>query len=63
MWVDMELKLQKTEIVYCKDSNRGGDCPGAEYDFLGLYVLAPERKKTAGEDSSLYLLLQSATAQ
>jgi RNA-directed DNA polymerase len=31
----LELHLEKTKIVYCKDSNRRGDYPNISFDFLG----------------------------
>jgi group II intron reverse transcriptase/maturase len=41
----LELNLQKTKIVYCKDSNRRGDYPDQKCDFLG-YTFRPRRTKT-----------------
>ena len=40
----LELHLQKTRIVYCKDDNRRGDYPEQEFDFLG-YTFRPRRAK------------------
>jgi RNA-directed DNA polymerase len=40
----LELNLQKTKIVYCKDSNRRGDYPEQKFDFLG-YTFRPRRAK------------------
>ena len=40
----LELNLQKTKIVYCKDSNRGGDYPDQKFDFLG-YTFRPREAK------------------
>jgi len=36
----LELNLQKTKIVYCKDANRRGDYPEQKFDFLG-YTFQP----------------------
>ena len=41
----LELNLQKTRIVYCKDSNRRGNYPEQKFDFLG-YTFRPRRAKT-----------------
>jgi RNA-directed DNA polymerase len=40
----LELSLQKTKIVYCKDSNRREDYPDQKFDFLG-YTFRPRRAK------------------
>jgi len=32
----LELNLQKTRIVYCKDDRRKGNYPGVKFDFLGF---------------------------
>lgn len=40
----LELNLQKTKIVYCKDSNRRGDYPEQKLDFLG-YAFRPRIAK------------------
>jgi RNA-directed DNA polymerase len=36
----LEMHADKTKIVYCKDSNRRGDYPNVEFDFLG-YAFKP----------------------
>ena len=41
----LELNLQKTKIVYCKDDYRRGDYPEQKFDFLG-YTFRPRRAKT-----------------
>lgn len=41
----LELNLQKTRIVYCKDDNRRGDYPEQKFDFLG-YTFRPRTSKT-----------------
>jgi RNA-directed DNA polymerase len=40
----LELNLQKTKIVYCKDDNRRGGYPEQKFDFLG-YTFRPRRAK------------------
>jgi RNA-directed DNA polymerase len=32
----LELHPEKTKLVYCKDSNRGGKYPNEKFDFLGF---------------------------
>ena len=41
----LELNLQKTKVVYCKDDNRRGDYPEQKFDFLG-YTFRPRTSKT-----------------
>ena len=41
----LELNVQKTKIIYCKDSNRREDYPEQKFDFLG-YTFRPRRTKT-----------------
>ena len=40
----LELNLQKTKIVYCKNSNRRGDYPVQKFDFLG-FTFQPRKAK------------------
>ena len=40
----LELNLQKTRIVYCKDDDRRRDYPEQKFDFLG-YTFRPRRAK------------------
>lgn len=40
----LELNLQKTKVVYCKDSNRRGNYPEQKFDFLG-YTFRPRSAK------------------
>lgn len=40
----LELSLQKTKIVYCKDDNRRGEYPDQKFDFLG-FTFRPRRAK------------------
>jgi group II intron reverse transcriptase/maturase len=56
----LELHLQKTKTVYCKDDDRRGDDPEQKFDFLG-YTFRPWRAKTAMVAFSSGLILQSAT--
>jgi group II intron reverse transcriptase/maturase len=41
----LELHLQKTRIVFCKDDDRRGDYPEQKFDFLG-YTFRPRRAQT-----------------
>jgi RNA-directed DNA polymerase len=41
----LELNLQKTRIIYCKNDNRRGDYPEQKFDFLG-YTFRPRRAKS-----------------
>ena len=41
----LELHPQKTKIVYCKDSNRRGQYPNQQFDFLG-YTFRPRSAMT-----------------
>jgi group II intron reverse transcriptase/maturase len=40
----LELHLQKTRVVYCKDDDRRRDYPEQKFDFLG-YTFRPRRAK------------------
>ncbi|MFH1629931.1 MAG: group II intron reverse transcriptase/maturase [Pseudomonadota bacterium] len=40
----LDLHLQKTRVVYCKDDDRRGDYPEQKFDFLG-YTFRPRRAK------------------
>jgi RNA-directed DNA polymerase len=47
--VGLELNLDKTRIVYCKDSNRTGSHEHEQFTFLG-YTFRPRRARNkAGE--------------
>ena len=41
----LELNLQKTRVVYCKDDNRRGDYPEQKFDFLG-YTFRPRTSRS-----------------
>ena len=41
----MQLNLEKTRIVYCKDDDRKGDYPDISFDFLG-YTFKPRGAKS-----------------
>ena len=41
----LELSLQKTKIVYCKDDSRRGEYPEQKFDFLG-FTFRPRRAKS-----------------
>lgn len=40
----LELNLEKTKIVYCKDDDRKGNYPNISFDFLG-YTFRPRHSK------------------
>jgi len=40
----LELHLEKTKIVYCKDDDRQGSYPQEKFDFLG-YTFRPRSQK------------------
>lgn len=42
----LEMNAEKTRIVYCKDSNRKGNYPYIEFDFLG-YTFKPRMAKNS----------------
>jgi group II intron reverse transcriptase/maturase len=44
----LEMNAEKTKIVYCKDSNRGGDYTNIEFDFLG-YTFGRMYSPTTGK--------------
>jgi len=46
--VGLELNLDKTRIVYCKDSNRAGSHEHERFTFLG-YTFCPRRARGRGE--------------
>ncbi len=42
----LEMNAEKTKIVYCKDSNRNGNYPNIQFDFLG-YTFKPRMAKNS----------------
>ena len=53
--VGLELNLDKTRIVYCKDSNRTGSHEHEQFTFLG-YTFRPRlARSTAGENFVSFL--------
>jgi len=48
--VGLELNLDKTRIVYCKDSNRSGSHEHERFDFLG-HTFRPRRARNSGGES------------
>ncbi len=45
----LELQPDKTRIVYCKDSNRGGDYPTIQFTFLGFTCRPRRAQNRVGE--------------
>jgi len=59
----IELNLEKTRIVYCKDSRRKGDYENIKFDFLG-YTFKPRKSKSKqGEMFTGFLPAMSDKAQ
>lgn len=46
---NLQMHPDKTRIVYCKDSNRGGKYPNTKFDFLG-YTFRPRSAKNLRQD-------------
>jgi RNA-directed DNA polymerase len=56
----LELNLEKTKIVYCRDRNRKDEYPTIEFDFLG-YTFRPRRLK--GKNGTLFLGFNPAVSR
>ena len=48
----LELNLQKTRIIYCKDDSRRGEYPEQKFDFLG-YTFRP--RETKGREGRFFV--------
>jgi len=59
----LELHPDKTRIVYCKDSNRGGDYPTIQFTFLGFTFRPRRAQNRAGELFTSFLPGASRAAQ
>jgi group II intron reverse transcriptase/maturase len=59
----LELHPDKTRIVYCKDSNRGGDYPTIQFTFLGFTFRPRRAQNRAGELFTSFLPGASREAQ
>ena len=59
----LELHPDKTRIVYCKDSNRGGDYPTIQFTFLGFTFRPRRAQNRAGELFTSFLPGASSPAQ
>jgi len=59
----LELHADKTRIVYCKDSNRGGDYPTVQFTFLGFTFRPRRAQNRAGELFTSFLPGASREAQ
>ncbi len=53
------LHPQKTRIVYCKDTNRGGTIPTSTFDFLG-YTFRPRLAAWRGGEYGVSFLPAAA---
>jgi len=47
----LEMHAEKTKIVYCKGSNRNGNYPKIQFDFLG-YTFMPRQAQKGRKDGS-----------
>jgi hypothetical protein len=59
----VELHPDKTGIVYCKDSTRGGDYPTSQFTFLGVTFRPRRAQNHAGELFTSFLPGASRPAQ
>lgn len=59
----LELNLEKTKIVYCKDSNRKGSYEQIQFDFLGFTFKPRLAKNGNGEKFTSFLPGISSKAQ
>ena len=59
----LELNLEKTKIVYCKDGHRKGNYDNIEFDFLGYTFRLRSAKDRYGEIFSSFLPSMSDKAQ
>ncbi len=59
----LELHPDKTRIVYCKDSNRGGTYPTIQFTFLGFTFRPRRAQNRAGELFTSFLPGASGPAQ
>jgi group II intron reverse transcriptase/maturase len=59
----LELHPDKTRIVYCKDSNRGGDYPTIQFTFLGFTFRPRRAQNRTGELFTSFLPGASRPAQ
>lgn len=59
----IELNLEKTKIVYCKDSGRKGDYENISFDFLGYTFKPRQAKSKQGEIFTGFLPAMSNKAQ
>jgi RNA-directed DNA polymerase len=48
----LELNQEKTQIIYCKDDDRGGNFPRYKFDFLG-YEFRP--RETRNKDGKFFI--------
>ena len=58
----LEMQAEKTKIVYCKDSNRIGNYPNIQFDFLG-YTFMPRQTQNGRKDGSFTNWLPAVSAR
>ena len=56
------MHAKKTKIVYCKDSNRKGDYPNIQFDFLG-YTFKPRQAQNGIRKESFTNWLPAVSAK
>lgn len=59
----LEINLEKTRIVYCKDDDRKGDYPNTSFDFLGYTFRPRHAKNKYGKYFTSFLPAMSDKAQ
>ena len=59
----MELNLEKTKIVYCKDDDRKGDYENTSFDFLGHTFRPRHAKNKYGKFFASFLPAMSSKAK
>lgn len=58
----LEMHAEKTKIVHCKDSNRKGNYPVIQFDFLG-YTFMPRQAQNGRKDGSFTNWLPAVSAK
>lgn len=58
----LELHATKTKIVYCKDSNRRGNYPNVQFDFLG-YTFKPREAQNSNRKETFTCWLPAVSVK
>ena len=59
----LELNLEKTKIVYCKDDNRKGNYENIKFDFLGYTFRIRSAENNKGQIFNSFIPAMSDKAQ